>query len=302
MITLAQMAKNANQKLVQGFINELVTDSFLLNALTFDDCLDSNGESKLVYAYDRVITPASAQLREINSENATFSTPEIEQYTTSPAVINSQFKIDRVTGTAAPSLLALHLEEAKNAIIRTFGNLVINGDKADDPLAFDGLSKALTGSDTEVASEVDLTTAANIKANAFDFAAELDDLLTRLSGDPGVLLVGRKGKNRLAQVGRALGIYQLAEAEAGRRIAYWDGVPVQQLADGIIANDDIYAVRFGPKEFHGITLTGGRAIAINPPDFDSAGAIKPGDAELVAGVVLKATKAAGVLRAYASEG
>lgn len=33
MITLATLAKNANDKLVQGFINEVVTDSALLDRI-----------------------------------------------------------------------------------------------------------------------------------------------------------------------------------------------------------------------------------------------------------------------------
>jgi hypothetical protein len=301
MITLQQMAENANDKLVEGFINELVTDSYLLSALTFDDCLDSNGESDLVYAYKRVITPATAQLRALNTENTTYSEPTIKRVTTSPTIINSQFKIDRVTADAAPSLLTLRLQEAKNAIIRKFSDLTINGDKVnDESLEFDGLSKILTDSSTEVQGEVDVSTAAAIKANSFDFAAQMDDLLSLLSGDPGVLLVGRKGANLLAQVGRALGIYQLVETSAGRRISTWDGIPIQKLNDGVIADQDIYAVRFGLDEFHGVTLKTA-AIVVNPPKFDEAGAIKAGDAEMVAGVALKTTKSAGVLRTYVPE-
>jgi hypothetical protein len=298
MITLAELATNSNDKLVQGFINELITDSYLFSVLPFDDCLDSNGESDLIYAYKRVVTPASAQLRELNTENTTYSEPTIERVTTSPTIINSQFKIDRVTADAAPSLLALRLQEAKNAIIRKFSDLTINGDKTEGtPLEFNGLSKILKGSSTEVESVVDMSTAAAIKANSFDFAAQMDELLSLLHGDPGVLLVGRKGANLLSQVGRALGIYQLIETEAGRRISSWDGIPIQKLEDDAIADQDIYAVRFGLNEFHGVTLKSA-AITVNPPKFDEAGAIKAGDAELVAGVALKATKSAGVLRTY----
>jgi hypothetical protein len=300
MITLAELAKNANDKLVQGFINELITDSYLLSTMTFDDCLSNNGQSDLVYAYKRVMTPASAAFRALNTEG-TSSEPTIERFKTSPAIINSQYEIDRVAAQASSELVLLRMQEAKNAIIRKFSHTVINGDTEEEELGFDGLSKALTDSSTEVLSAVDLTTAAAIKANAFDFAYEMDELLSLLSGDPGALLVGRKGKNRLVAVARALGIYQVTEEGAGRRVERWDGIPIQYLKDDAVANGDIYAVRFGMDEFHGITLSGGNAISVCLPKFDEAGAIKKGDAEFVVGCALKATKAAGVLREFIPE-
>lgn len=41
MITLAELAKNADDKLVQGFVNEVITDSALLDSLQFDNCVEA---------------------------------------------------------------------------------------------------------------------------------------------------------------------------------------------------------------------------------------------------------------------
>ena len=60
MITLEELATNSPDKLVQGFVNETITDSYLLGAMTFDDCLASTGTSDLIYGYKRVKTPMSA--------------------------------------------------------------------------------------------------------------------------------------------------------------------------------------------------------------------------------------------------
>ena len=38
--TLADLAANSQDKLVQGFVNEIITDDYLLGAMTFDDCMD----------------------------------------------------------------------------------------------------------------------------------------------------------------------------------------------------------------------------------------------------------------------
>ena len=39
--TLADLAANSQDKLVQGFVNEIITDDYLLGAMTFDDCMTS---------------------------------------------------------------------------------------------------------------------------------------------------------------------------------------------------------------------------------------------------------------------
>jgi hypothetical protein len=60
---------------------------------------------------------------------------------------------------------------------------------------------------------------------------------------------------------------------------------------------DIYAVKFGVLDgFHGVTLTGNSAISQYLPDFNTPGAVKEGEVEMVACVALKNVKSAGVLR------
>lgn len=70
MITLEELAANSDDKLVQGFINEVITESYLLSRMTFDDCLASTGTSDLVYAYKRLKTPKTAAFRALNTEPA----------------------------------------------------------------------------------------------------------------------------------------------------------------------------------------------------------------------------------------
>ena len=60
---------------------------------------------------------------------------------------------------------------------------------------------------------------------------------------------------------------------------------------------DIYAVKFSVLDgFHGVTLTGNNAISQYLPDFNTPGAVKKGEVEMVACVALKNVKSAGVLR------
>ncbi|MDY6084631.1 MAG: PBSX family phage terminase large subunit [Dialister sp.] len=61
-------------------------------------------------------------------------------------------------------------------------------------------------------------------------------------------------------------------------------------------NHAIDAVRFGLDGFHAVSMAGVPPVQIWLPDFNTAGAVKPGEVEMVAAVALKATKAAAVLR------
>ena len=61
-------------------------------------------------------------------------------------------------------------------------------------------------------------------------------------------------------------------------------------------NTSIYAVKFGIDGFHAISMAGQPPVRVWLPDFSTAGAVKKGEVEMVAGCALKSTKAAGVFR------
>lgn len=298
MITLAELATNADGKLVQGFVNEIITDSYLLSALTFDDCLNSTGTSDLTYTYKRVKTPMEAKFRALNTEPEK-SKPEIERVTTQVAILSDAWNMDRVAKEAASDLYELHLVESKNAIIRKFNATIIGGDTTVDENGFDGLSKAVTGTSTDFTSAVDLD--ALEKASALAFAEEMDNFLSALMRDPDVLLVSPRMNVKINAICRILGISNVTMDSAGHRVSAWDGIRIEELRDGALKTNDIYAACLGMDGFHGITLKGGNAVSVNLPNWEAPGAVKTGDAEFVCGCALKATKAAGVLRAKPAE-
>lgn len=295
--TLAELAVNSQDKLKQGFVNELITDSFILSALTFDDCLAATGTSDLVYGYKRVKTGATAEFRALNSE-PTESEVKIEKITTKPGILSSKWSMDRVAKAAAEDLYELKVAESKNAIIRKFNATLVNGDTSADANGFDGLNKALTGSNTEFTSAVELTTLD--KATALAFATEMDTLLAALVRDPDVLMVSPHMATVINAICRYLGMDNLTMDDAGHRVHAWDGIRIEPLRDGALTTNDIFAVCFGMDEFHGITLTGDAGVSVNLPDWNTPGAVKFGDSEFVCGCALKKTKAAGVLRAKTS--
>lgn len=292
-VTLADLAEASTDKLVQGFINEIINDSFLLDQLTFDDALTASGTSNLSYAYDRVTQNATAKFRALNAEPK-ISDVKVKKITTSPGILSDSWNMDRVAYAANNDLYLLKVTESKDAIIRAFGDAFINGDTETDANGFDGLSKALTETSTEFTSAVDLS--AITKDSALVFASEMDDMLGALTRDPDVLIVSRKMKSRMNAICRILGINAVTMDTAGHRIQAWDGIPIEEVRGNALLTNDVYAACLGMEDLHGITLKE-NAISVNVPDWTQPGAVKTGDAEFVCGIALKKTKSAGVLRA-----
>lgn len=59
---------------------------------------------------------------------------------------------------------------------------------------------------------------------------------------------------------------------------------------------DLYAVKFGLDGFHAVSPVGDKLISTYLPDMKQPGAAKTGEVEMVAAVVLKNTRKAGVMR------
>ena len=299
-VLLADLARNSGDKLVAGFINELITDSVLLSRMQFDDCMAPEG-SDMVYTYKRITKPMEAHVRKLNAEPQKTDL-DFERVHTNVAIVSASFPMDRVAKNAAASLYTEKAKELKNAIIRKYNALVCMGaeplESEDGYDGFEGLDRILAGGPTEVTSKVDLSTVD--QETALAFANEMDELFARLSRTPDVLLMAPAMKTKVNAVCRVLGLSNVTTDSVGRIVSTWNGVPIEEMRDGALTTMDVYAVCFGMEEFHGITLKGGSEITVNLPSWDTPGAVKDTDAEFVCGCALKQTHAAGVLRVSGS--
>lgn len=302
MITLATLAKNADNKLVQGFINEVITDSALLDRMQFDNCVEANG-STLVYGYKRVTGGLTAAFRDLNAEPAA-SDLAFDRVTTTLAILSDKWSMDRVAQAAAPDLYEQYLTESKNAIVRAFTKEFINGaPKAaagGDPavLGFEGMAKLLAGGATEKTAAADISTVT--QASALAFAEDLDGMLSSLMRQPDLLMVSSATKVKINAVCRALGLGTTTADSAGHQVASWNGIQIEEVHDPAVCGTDIYALCLGMDAVHGVTLKGDSAVTVSVPDWSAPGAVKSGDAEFVCGVALKNTRAAGVLHQKAA--
>ncbi|WKV08192.1 hypothetical protein Q2T46_11705 [Thermoanaerobacterium sp. CMT5567-10] len=323
-ITLEQAKVGMANKVDQQVIDEFRRNSILLDRLTFDDAVSpGTGGSTLTYGYIRLKTPARAGFRDINTEY-TAQIADREPHIATLKIFGGSFEIDRVIAETSGAIdeVNFQLQEKIKAASNLFHYTVINGDSAVDSKAFDGLNKALTGNSTEIGTDtyIDLSTSAQLDTNYKIFLDVLDDFLSELDGRPSFLAGNSKLMTKIKAVARRAGYLTPTEDAFGRKVDTYDGIPLLDL--GYYVNDagqavptvpivdtrkpdgtnvitgltDLYAVRLGLDGFHAATVTGNRVIRTYLPDFTQPGAVKKGEVEMIAAVVLKSTRAAGVLR------
>ena len=309
-VTLAQAKLNVTDDLQLGIIDEFAKSSFLLNNIPFDDCVSPvGGGATLTYGYTRLITQPTAAFRAVNSEYATHVVQK-QRYTTDLKVFGGAYEVDRIIagmGGIADEV-ALQSAQKVKAASALFSDTIINGNSSTDANVFDGLDVAVTGSDTEFipSAAIDLSTSEAVTANAVAFVDAVDEWLATMDGVDAIMC-NAKMLAKFRAVARRMGMYQVKMNDFGQKVEYYGETPLVDLGAKAGTNDPIvaingsgetsmYAVRFGIDGFHAISMAGQPPVKIWLPDFSTAGAVKKGEVEMVAGCALKATKAAGVLR------
>lgn len=324
-ITLAEAKVGMADKVDQQVIDMFRRSSLLLDRMIFDNAISpGTGGSTLAYGYIQLKTPSTAAVRTINTEY-TAGEAKREKKTTNAIIMGGSFEIDRVLQNTSGAVdeLAFQAEQKIKATANYFHNLVINGTSASTGAGyvtntFDGLKKLLSGTSNEITSEVQITTAAELTSNYNAFLDELDSFLTVLDGTPSMLLMNSKMLTKLRGAARRAGYYDRSKDDFGRYVETYNGIPlmdagkyyngsatVDTVADtaataSTFGTSEIYAVCLGLDGFHGISPTGTGVISSYMPDLSAPGAVKKGEVELVAGVALKNTLKAAVLKGIAT--
>ncbi len=320
-ITLAEAKVGMADKVDQQIIDMFRRSSLLLDQLTFDNTISpGTGGSTLAYGYIQLKTPSTAAVRTINSEYSPGEAKR-EKKTTNAIVMGGSFQVDRVLQNTSGAVdeLAFQAEQKIKATANYFHNLVINGTAAQTGTGyvtstFDGLKKLLAGTANEITSQVSLTTSEDLDANYNAFLDEVDAFLSTLDGTPTMLMMNNGMLTKMRAIARRAGYYERTKDDFGRTVETYNGIPMVDLGkyyDGsktvdVIADtaatsaaegtSEIYAVCFGLDGFHGISPTGTGVISSYMPDLSAPGAVKTGEVELVAGVALKNSLKAAVLK------
>jgi len=315
-ITLAEAKIGMADKVDQQIVDMFQRSSLLLDNMVFDNAISpGTGGSTLTYGYLQLETPSAAGVRNINGE---YTPGEAKKYkaTANAIIMGGAFQLDRVlqNTSGAASELAFQAEEKIKATANYFHNLVINGsaketDEGYVAGTFDGLRKLMELSPNVFESDVPLITSQNMDENYNAFLDEMDSFIGSLDGTPNMLLMNRIMLIKLRSIARRAGYYERTVDGFGRTVETYAGIPMVDMGTyfngeyiedvvGVDVNGktSIYAVCMGLDGFHGISPTGDGVINSYMPDLNAPGAVKTGEVELVAGVVLKNLYKAAVLQ------
>ena len=317
-ITLEQAKIAMADKVDQQVVDMFRRSSLLLDNMVFDNAISpGTGGSTLTYGYIQLKTPSTASVRTVGGEYTPGEAIR-EKKTTGAIIMGGAFQVDRVLQNTAGAAdeVAFQAEQKIKATANYFHNLVINGaaEEEDGYIGgtFDGLRKLLSGTANEVVSQVELTTSAQLDENYNAFLDEMDSFISTLDGTPSMLLMNRAMLIKLRSIARRAGYYERSTDAFGRTVETYAGVPMVDMGkyfngestQDVVETDAqgktaIYAISMGLDGFHGISPTGDGVINAYMPDMSAPGAVKTGEVELVAGIALKNTLKAAVLKGIA---
>lgn len=319
-ITLAEAKVGMADKVDQQVVDEFRRSSLLLDRLVFDNAISpGTGGSTLTYGYVQLKTPSTAAVRAINAEY-TAGEAKREEKTAKAVIMGGSFELDRVIQNTSGAVdeLAFQAQQKIRATSNYFHNLVINGTSASSGAGyvantFDGLRKLLNGTSNEISTDIDLSDASKLDSNSNAFIDQLDALVHAVDGDVTMLLMNADMLLKVRAAARRAGYYERTKDDFGRVVELFGGIPLMDCGkyyNGSASVDiigtstptasaagtsSIYAVSIGLDGFHGISPTGTSVISSYMPDMTQPGAVKKGEVELVAGVVLKNTLKAAAL-------
>jgi len=315
-ITLAEAKVGMADKVDQQIVDMFRRSSLLLDQMVFDNVISpGTGGSTLTYGYIQLKSPSTAATRTVGGEY-TPGEAKKEKKTANAIIMGGAFQMDRVIQNTAGAAneMAFQAEQKIKATANYFHNLVINGtgDAEGEGYVtgtFDGLKKLLGGTANEMTSQVSLKTSQELDENYNAFLDEMDSFLSTLDGTPSMLLMNRAMLVKLRSIARRAGYYERSQDDFGRTVETYAGVPMVDMGqyyngstiEDVVKTDAngktaIYAVSLGLDGFHGISPMGDGVIQSYLPDMNTPGAVKTGEVELVAGVVLKNTLKAAVLK------
>lgn len=319
-LTLVEAKVGMADRVNQMVVDEFRRSSLLLDKLVFDNAISpGTGGSTLTYGYIQLKTPSTATVRTIGSEY-TAGEAKREEKTAKAVIMGGSFEVDRVLQETSGAIdeLAFQAQQKIKATSNYFHNLVVNGTSASSGAGyvtntFDGLKKLLNGTSNEFSTDIDLSDSAKVTTNANAFVDQLDQLVHALDGDATMLLMNGDMLLKARAAARRVGYYERTKDDFGRVVETFAGIPMFDMGkyyNGTSSVDvigtsapsttaagtsSIYAVSIGLDGFHGISPTGTSVISTYMPDMSQPGAIKKGEVELVAGVVLKNTLKAAAL-------
>ena len=325
MLTLAQYKAFAQDKISPVIIDELLKSSWLLQNMPLPASgimTDPAGRLAWTYTYSRQEAQRELAVREVNQEYVPTEVARAVDYSVDLTIFGGSFEIDRAVANLgygrSQTVMETQFAALRKAVPAKLGDLLINASDAVAGEGFDGLDAALAGTTTEygATSHIDLSTAAQIAANAAEFEFQLMDWLSTLDGQPTALLANSRIAGRVTIAAKKQAAYTTTVDQFSNTINAINGIPIIDIGnvDGastsiipvetrdygsgnVTGLTDLYAVRLAEDGFHLVGPEDKSAlIRTYVPDLERPGVVKLGELEVVMAAALESTKAAGVFR------
>lgn len=309
-LTLADVKTLSQDKLTNYVIDEF-RKSALLDSLPFDDTVKPQGGKTLAYVYNRVTTLPTAETRELNNEyNA--QEAKTTQVTVNLGIFGGSYKIDRVLANDETQVLnEVKFQQAQKiqAARALFHDQFINGTHSGETTGFDGIDKLIKAAKGELKPDaaIDISDADKMEQNYKKFLYFFRKLRGKMDGAPTLYLCNNDMFTAFQSIADMAGIPTTTKENFGNEVMGYGNTMFMDMGDKpgtstpiiptTAGKTSIYAVRLGLDGVHAVSpdaKTG--LIKTWLPDFTTAGAVKTGEVEMVAGVALKSTRSAAVLR------
>ena len=260
-VTLAQAKLNTTDAVQMAVIDEFRKSSWLLDKLLFDDAVNpAGGGATLTYAYQRLVVQAGAAFRAINAEYTPGEATK-QRYSTDLKPLGGSYQIDRVLAALGPGSpqvgaeVAFQMSQKIKAAKAFFADQFINGDSAVDANAFDGLSKALAGSSTEInaAGPVLDLTAIDTKAKALAAMARINAWLGTMDEPPDAIFLNKDAKALFTFLAAWADMRNTTQDGFGRSIDAYGDIALIDLGAKAGSNDAVIGQYPGTNEQQTLT-------------------------------------------------
>jgi hypothetical protein len=239
-LTLVDAQVLSKDVLQAGVIETIVRESSVLSVLPFQT-IEGNA-----YSYNVEKALPSVAFRGVN-EAYTASEAQFETRSENLVILGGDVELDRFiiqTLSNVNDQMAVQIAEKAKAIANTFTKTFFKGNKANDIKEFDGLDVRIAGT----GQEVDGTIVAGLERKERDLANldKLNELLDAVRGGADALFMNKRSRRKILAILQGSEHYVENGVDAfGRPVSMYAGVPLMVVENEILADTDVYAVKFG---------------------------------------------------------
>ena len=232
----------SNDTLQRGVVEIFARTSPVIELLPF---MTIAGNS---YQYNQEEQLPNVDFRQLN-EGYEASSGTVKRKSESLMILGGDVDVDKFVAQTLSNVnnqRAIQTNLKSKAIAKTFTQKFFKGDKAKNPLEFDGLDIRISDNDNEL----------NVGGKSLDIHM-LHELLDMVDGGAEVLFMSKAMRRELQKILEGQNHYiQVGKDNFGRPVTYFGDVQIRTIDEDIIgfnegANQDegsIYAVRFGVQE------------------------------------------------------